>query len=113
MKKAFTVFFNALGIVGLLLMGVFVYLNEFASPDNVLHEYRLKLVLAFVVVVILHGGYLVSDAARRNKTVWLVLLIIAPIPVYWIYYCYYAVLQYRAGSGKKAHPVEHDPPKTK
>ncbi|BES69379.1 hypothetical protein RE428_03970 [Marinobacter nanhaiticus D15-8W] len=105
MSRLTAVFFHALGCFGLLLLAVFIYLNEFASDDNILHTYRLKMVLAFVVVLIIHGGYLASDAARRNKYVWLVLLIVAPLPVYWIYYLYFLVVLRRSDSSNESSSV--------
>ncbi|SDT91386.1 hypothetical protein [Halopseudomonas salegens] len=92
MSKAARLFFNGLGILGVLLLGLFLFLNTFATAGNPLHEYRLKLVLAFLLVILLHGCYLVSDAASRKKYVWVALLVIAPVPVYWVYYIYHSVL---------------------
>lgn len=106
MSRLIAVFFNALGCFGLFLLAVFIYLNEFASGDNMLHSYRLKLVLAFVAVMILHGGYLASDAVRRGKYVWLVLLIVAPLPMYWVYYLYYLLVLRRTDSSNERSIVE-------
>ena len=78
--------------MGIILLGLFCYLNEIASPDNVLHEYRLRLVLAFVVAIIIHGAYLIADAVKKKRYVWMVLMLIAPVPVYWIYYLYVVVI---------------------
>ena len=72
--------------MGIILLGLFCYLNEIASPDNVLHEYRLRLVLVFVVAIIIHGAYLIAEAVKKKRYVWMVLMLIAPVPVYWIYY---------------------------
>ncbi|WP_417216988.1 hypothetical protein [Alcanivorax sp.] len=78
--------------MGIILLGLFCYLNEIASPDNVLHEYRLRLVLAFVVAIIIHGAYLIAEAVKKKRYVWMVLMLIAPVPVYWIYYLYVVVI---------------------
>ncbi|WP_290519004.1 hypothetical protein [Alcanivorax sp.] len=78
--------------MGIILLGLFCYLNEIASPDNVLHEYRLRLVLVFVVAIIIHGAYLIADAVKKKRYVWMVLMLIAPVPVYWIYYLYAVVI---------------------
>ena len=81
--------FNFLGISGLLIAGLFIFLNEFASSENILHEYRLKIVLVFAVVVLAHYCMLGADALKRKKYIWAGALFIAPIPTYWIYYGYY------------------------
>ncbi len=81
--------------MGIILLGLFCYLNEIASPDNVLHEYRLRLVLVFVVAIIIHGTYLIADAVKKKRYVWMVLMLIAPVPVYWIYYLYVVVIGIR------------------
>ncbi|MTT50909.1 hypothetical protein F1529_00290 [Alcanivorax sp. VBW004] len=78
--------------MGIILLGLFCYLNEIASPDNVLHEYRLRLVLVFVVAIIIHGAYLIAEAVKKKRYVWMVLMLIAPVPVYWIYYLYVVVI---------------------
>ncbi len=81
--------------MGVILLGLFCYLNEIASPDNVLHDYRLRLVLVFVVTIIIHGAYLIADAVKKKRYVWMVLIFIAPVPVYWIYYLYVVVIGIR------------------
>ena len=78
--------------MGIILLGLFCYLNEIASPDNVLHEYRLRLVLVFLVAIIIHGAYLIAEAVKKKRYVWMVLMLIAPVPVYWIYYLYVVVI---------------------
>lgn len=88
--------------MGIILLGLFCYLNEIASPDNVLHECRLRLVLAFVVAIIIHGAYLIADAVKKKKYVWMVLMLIAPVPVYWIYYLYVVVIGIRNYAKAKA-----------
>ena len=88
--------------MGIILLGLFCYLNEIASPDNVLHEYRLRLVLVFVVTIIIHGAYLIADAVKKKRYVWMVLMLIAPIPVYWIYYLYVVVIGIRNYAKAKA-----------
>jgi hypothetical protein len=81
--------------MGIIILGLFCYLNEIASPDNVLNEYRLRLVLVFVVTIIIHGAYLIADAVKKKRYVWMVLMLIAPVPVYWIYYLYVVVIGIR------------------
>ena len=88
--------------MGIILLGLFCYLNEIASPDNVLHEYRLRLVLVFVVAIIIHGAYLIADAVKKKRYVWMVLMLIAPVPVYWIYYLYVVVIGIRNYAKAKA-----------
>jgi hypothetical protein len=88
--------------MGIILLGLFCYLNEIAPPDNVLHEYRLRLVLVFVVAIIIHGAYLIADAVKKKKYVWMVLMLIAPVPVYWIYYLYVVVIGIRNYAKAKA-----------
>ena len=61
--------------MGIILLGLFCYLNEIASPDNVLHEYRLRLVLVFVVAIIIHGAYLIAEAVKKKRYVWMVLML--------------------------------------
>lgn len=81
--------FNVLGISGLLMATLFIFLNKFASSENILHEYRLKIVLVFAIVLLVHYCMLGADAIKRKKYGWAVALFIAPIPTYWIYYGYY------------------------
>lgn len=88
--------------MGIILLGLFCYLNEIASPDNVLHEYRLRLVLVFVLAIIIHGAYLIADAVKKKRYVWMVLMLIAPVPVYWIYYLYVVVIGIRNYAKAKA-----------
>jgi len=88
--------------MGIILLGLFCYLNEIASPDNVLHEYRLRLVLVFVLAIIIHGAYLIADAVKKKRYVWMVLMLIAPVPLYWIYYLYVVVIGIRNYAKAKA-----------
>ncbi len=88
--------------MGIILLGLFCYLNEISSPDNVLHEYRLRLVLVFVVTIIIHGAYLIADAVKKKRYVWMVLMLIAPVPVYSIYYLYVVVIGIRNYAKAKA-----------
>lgn len=88
--------------MGIILLGLFCYLNEISSPDNVLNEYRLRLVLVFVVTIIIHGAYLIADAVKKKRYVWMVLMLIAPVPVYWIYYLYVVVIGIRNYAKAKA-----------
>lgn len=105
-KRWITRFFNLLGIIGLVLVGVFIYLNHWAAEDNLLHAYRLRLVLLFAVVFLLHGAYLFSDSLRHKRYVWMVFLILAPVPVYWLYYGYYSVVYLVARRGEKKRLAE-------
>lgn len=93
LKKGMVTGCNLLGVIGLVMLGLFIYLNDWAPSDSVLHEYRIRFVLVFVIAFLVHGAFLFCDSIQRKKYVWMVLLIVAPVPVYWIYYLYYVVLQ--------------------
>ena len=45
-----------------------------------------------MVTIIIHGAYLIADAVKKKRYVWMVLMLIAPVPVYWIYYLYAVVI---------------------
>ena len=55
-----------------------------------------------MVTIIIHGAYLIADAVKKKRYVWMVLMLIAPVPVYWIYYLYVVVIGIRNYAKAKA-----------
>jgi len=88
--------FNFIGLAGLLIFALLIYINKFAPEEHLLKAYKFKLIIAFVAIFLIHYIYLGVKAIQKKQWWWAGLLFIAPIPFYWLYFLWDSVKEYKA-----------------
>ncbi|MCE2596463.1 MULTISPECIES: hypothetical protein [Motilimonas] len=87
-------FFNYLGLLGVLLLVITIIVNKLSPQDFFLREHYLKLLLVSLVVTFVHYCYLGMRSVQQKQWWWAGLLLLAPIPVYWLYFAWELVKGY-------------------
>lgn len=88
-KRFITKAFDTLGLVGILLLFILLYLNKFADEGAAITHYRFDILIAFLCCALIHYVYLATLTIQNKQVLWAIALFLAPVPVYWIYYGFY------------------------
>ena len=86
--------FNYLGLLGVLLLIIALYVNNHSPQGFFLREHYLKLLLVSLVITFVHYCYLGMRSIQQKQWWWSGLVFLAPIPFYWLYFAWELVKGY-------------------
>ncbi len=80
---------DLIGLIGLVTLMLAILINNDVLPREGFWKTAYWRFLAIgILCFIAHFSYLAMIAIERKQYVWAIVLFIAPIPVYWIYYAF-------------------------
>lgn len=82
----FSLIFKVVGLLGLFILAILLYITNLAAEGSFLMEYRFNLIVLFVMIFLVHYIYLAVVACKQGQWWWAAFLFIAPVPVYWVFF---------------------------